>query len=270
MITERINSLQNPRIKNLVRLRDASHRRRQERFLIEGHRELSRALSADWPIESVFFCEDAFTNPDSFDLLEQIESSSIEMVPVSRQPFQKAAFRQNPDGWLAVANAKSTALSNLAPEAAPFYLVLEGLEKPGNLGAIFRSANAAGCDAIILSNPLADPFNPSVIRASQGAFFDQPFCISDNETVQDFLESNEINTVALTPRGQTDFWQIPLRQPVALVLGTEDAGLTQDWLAFPKAIHASIPMRGITDSLNVAATAAVACFETRRQRQVHS
>ena len=262
---EHITSAQNPRVKNLVRLRDSSHRRRQNRFLVEGFREIERALTCQWPLETLFFCEELFKHADSFDLLHAVEESGTEVVQMAEGPFSKAAFRQGPDGLLAVAHQRSIQLENLHLSGNPLLVVLEGLEKPGNLGAIFRTANAAGADAIILTESVADPYNPNTIRASQGAFFQVQFCIADNTSLMLFLEERGIVPVPTSPSGAGLLWEAPLAGPAAVVLGTEDQGLSEDWLTGFTAYK--IPMAGITDSLNVASTAAVALFEAIRQRR---
>ncbi|MEX0325755.1 MAG: TrmH family RNA methyltransferase [Puniceicoccaceae bacterium] len=261
---EHITSAQNPRVKNLVRLRDGSHRRRQQRFLVEGYREIQRAMACDWPLETVFFCDQLFKHPESFELLHQVEDSGIEVVQLAEGPFAKAAFRQGPDGLLAVARQKSWKLEELQLSSNPLLIVLEGLEKPGNLGAIFRTANAAGAEAIILTEAVTDPCNPNTIRASQGAFFQVPFCSTDNTSLMLFLKERDIRPVPTSPAAEKLLWDVPLHGPVAIVLGTEDDGLSEDWLkGYPAC---KLPMAGITDSLNVASAAAIALFEAVRQR----
>ena len=263
---EFITSVQNPRVKNLVRLREGNHRRRQKRFLIEGFREISRALECGWPLETLFFCEDLFKHPDSFELLHSTEEAGIEIVQMSEDPFGKSAFRQGPDGLLAVGLQKQWTLEELPVSAVPLLVVLESIEKPGNLGAIFRTANAAGADALILANPVTDPFNPNTVRASQGAFFQLPFCCTDNADLFLFLEERKIHPILTSPDATRNLWDADLRQPVALVLGSEDDGLSKDWLDSFAAYR--LPMKGVTDSLNVSSMAAVSLFEAVRQRSV--
>jgi TrmH family RNA methyltransferase len=263
-MAELISSVQNPRVKNLVRLRDGSHRRRQKRFLVEGYREIQRASECGWPVESVFFCEDLFKHPESFDLLHDFEEKGVEIVQMTEGPFNKSAYRQGPDGLLAVAMQKSWELEKLPLSENPLLLVLEGIEKPGNLGAIFRTSNAAGVDAIIIAESVTDPFNPNTIRASQGAFFQLPFSHAGNEETMAYLKKRDITPVLTSPNGDKVLWEAPLDKPVALVLGAEDTGLSDDWLGSFEAYR--LPMKGITDSLNVASSAAVALFEAVRMR----
>ncbi|HSH09213.1 MAG TPA: RNA methyltransferase [Oceanipulchritudo sp.] len=261
---EVITSIQNPRVKNLVRLREGSHRRRQKRFLIEGYREIARAHQCGWPLETVYFCEDLFKQDESFELLHALEASGIELVQMTPDPFAKGSYRQGPDGLLAIAIQRQWDLDELPLSGNPLLVILEGIEKPGNLGAIFRTANAAGADAIIITDPVTDPFNPNTIRASQGAFFHLPFCCTDNAGAFVFLEEKAITPVLTSPSANKTLWEADLRKPSAIVLGAEDTGLTREWMEnFPTY---RIPMHGVTDSLNVASMAAVALFEAVRQR----
>lgn len=261
---ETITSIQNPRVKSLVRLRDGTHRRRRQRFLIEGYRECRRALACRWPMETLFFCEDRFKHPDSFELVEDAEAAGLEMVRLGKDAFDKAAYREGPDGLLATGIERSATLADLPLSPVPFVVILEGVEKPGNIGAVFRTANAAGADALILAEPVADPYNPNAIRAAQGAFFELPFAMAANIEVMDFLEQKGISPVPTSPDGRNILWEVDLTGPVALVLGSENTGLSPDWLDGFTACR--LPMHGISDSLNIASMAAVAVFETVRQR----
>lgn len=261
---ESISSVHNPRIKNLVRLRDGHHRRRQNRFLIEGFREIQRALLGQWPLESLFFCEDLFKEPEAYELLESIDSQACEILRLSPEAFRKCAYRQGPDGLLATAPQRLTPLEQLPLSATPLLVILEAVEKPGNIGAVFRTANAAGADALILANPVTDPFNPNVIRASQGAFFQLPFAQATNAELLPFLLSHGIHPVPTSPYGDSFLWEAPLTTATALLLGTEKTGLSSDWLDGRRGYR--LPMKGSTDSLNLASTAAIALFEAVRQR----
>lgn len=204
-------------------------------------------------------------HPDTFDLLHEIEESGIELVQMAEGPFAKAAFRQGPDGLLAVARQRNRQLEDLGLSANPLLVILEGIEKPGNLGAIFRTANAAGADAIILTEAVTDPYNPNTVRASQGAFFQVPFCSTDNTSLMLFLEERQINVVPTSPGAENLLWDAPLQGPSAIVFGTEDEGLSKDWLTGYAPYK--LPMAGVTDSLNVASTTAIALFEAVRQRR---
>lgn len=269
MSVSRITSLQNPRIKNLVKLRESSHRKRQKLFPIEGYRELSRAIGRDWPMASVFYCDDYFSDESSFDLLERIEQRGIELVSLSPEAFEKVSYRENPDGWLGVGKSSDTNLDNLKLSEFPLLLVLESIEKPGNLGAMIRTADASGVEAIILANPVLDIYNPNTIRASQGAFFDLPIIEADNLEVMAFLEHRKIEPLLTTPKAEQDAWEKDLSGKLAIVLGAEDTGLSEDWLEteYPRA---KLPMEGISDSLNVSVACGIFLFEAVRQRNVKS
>lgn len=261
---ETISSVQNPRIKNLVRLRESTHRRRQSRFLVEGLREIDRAASCHWPLETLFFCEEMFKDPTAWDLVHRLGETSLELVRLSPHAFAKSSHRQGPDGLLAVARQKAASLRELPLSDPALLVVLEAVEKPGNIGAVFRTANAAGADALVITEGHADPFNPNVIRSSQGAFFQLPFACTDNVELLDFLESRAISPIALSPSGDETLWEADLTIPAALLLGTEKTGLSRDWMEAARSFR--LPMKGLSDSLNVASAAAVALFEAVRQR----
>ena len=265
-MAESITSVSNPRVKALVRLRQGGQRKRRKRFLIEGRREVLRAMECDWPLESLFFCEDLFKSEEAFALVHEAEDKGIDLVRLARDPFLKCAYREGADGLLAVGVEKESGLEQLDLSPQALLVVVESVEKPGNLGAVFRTANAAGADALIITDPVTDPYNPNVIRASQGAFFNLPFCRTDNVELTDFLERKGIQVVATSPDGERLLWQADLRKATALVFGSEDTGLSADWLSNHPAYR--LPMKGVTDSLNVGATVAVGLFEAVRQRSV--
>lgn len=263
---ETISSLQNPRLKNLVRLRDGHHRRRQQRFRVEGRRELERALAVGWALEAVYFCDEFFRDQADEVLLEALADKGVAMLQVSAEAFTKVAYRENPDGWLASAPMRDAALESIEFSTPPLLLILESIEKPGNLGAMIRTANAAGANAVIVTDPVTDIYNPHAIRAAQGAFFDVPVIVSDNDTLQQWLDQKAIAPVLLTPHAEEYLWGFDLQQPCAMVMGSEDIGLSEHWLGKNHYRKAALPMKGTTDSLNVASTAAVALFEAVRQR----
>ncbi len=260
-----IISAQNPRVKNLVRLRDARHRKRQERFLIDGFREVERALKTGWPLETLYFCSDFFRDDSIHSLVEACDLQGVEAVQLSPEAFRKASYREGPDGILAVGISRPRHLEDVQLGSCPLLLVVEMVEKPGNLGALMRTAAAAGCDALIVCDPVCDLYNPNAIRASQGAFFQIPFTAVDTASARLWLEENGIQALALTPDTDALLWACDLRQPSALVVGAEDAGLSCDWLdgSIPRA---RLPMSGVTDSLNVSVAAGIALFEAVRQR----
>lgn len=261
-----ISSLQNPRIKDLVRLRDARHRRRAGCFLIEGERELTRALKAQWALTDIFFCPELFRSPASMDVVEAVFDAGAEPTQLSAEAFAKVAYRDGPDGLLALAPVRKNGLEDLSERHPDFILVVESVEKPGNLGALMRTANAAGAQGLILCDAVCDLYNPNAIRASQGAFFDLPVAVATCEETQKWLKKEGIRPIATTPSAKKSLWVHDLRGPVAVVMGSEDIGLSEKWLGDPETM-ASLPMAGLTDSLNVSVAAGIALFEVVRQRQ---
>jgi len=260
-----ITSVHNPRLKNLVRLRDARHRRRSGFFLIEGERELSRALATGWTVQEVFFAPEHFRQPAAMDVVEAALEAGAEATQVSAEAFAKVAYRENPDGLLALAPTTDRSLETLEITAEAFFLVVEKVEKPGNLGALMRTANAAGAHALILCDAVCDRFNPNAIRASQGAFFDLPVVRADSAEALAWLKDKGISLVATTPSAERELWDHDLRGPVALAVGAESTGLSASWLE--AGATARLPMVGVTDSLNVSVAAGIALFEVVRQRR---
>jgi TrmH family RNA methyltransferase len=263
-----IESRQNPRLKELARLWERKHREGQGRFLIEGLREIQHAVSSGWGIEALFFCPDFFSSETHAEWLATIRGlrdPQVEFIRLSIGAFEKISRRQGPDGLLAVAPYRQQRLKDLSLPKVPLLIILEGLEKPGNLGAVLRTADAAAVDAVVMVDCAIDLFNPNVIRASQGMVFRLPVVCADAEPLQDWLRNNHINPVALTPHAQKSLWQLDLNAPTAFVLGAEDKGLSPQWMQ--SNMHPClIPMAGAADSLNVSVTAAICAFEARRQR----
>ena len=262
-----INSPQNPRIKNLVRLREGKHRRRQGQFIIEGLRELRRAVEAGVALAEFYACEALWSHPDALDLAEQIDAlPGIARFQVAESAFRKASARENPDGMMAVAAMPERSLGSLALGPNPLLLIVEHVEKPGNLGTLMRTADAAGADAVVITDPVTDLYSPNSIRASQGAVFSLPSIVADNTAVRRWLEARRIGMVATTPAADRLHWEVDLARPMALLMGSEAQGLSTFWLDDPEVQRARIPMNGQADSLNVGAAAAIFLFEAVRQR----
>ncbi|MFT4901932.1 MAG: TrmH family RNA methyltransferase [Lentimonas sp.] len=262
-----IHSRQNEQVKNLVKLRERKHRTRQERFFIEGLRELQHALTASVAVEQIYFCPECFPSEAHQAFIDtQRRQGAIELIRMSQDAFNKAAFREGPDGLIAIARQQGNSLNELQLPKNPLLLVLEGIEKPGNLGAILRSADGAGADAIILVDCVLDHYNPNAIRSSQGLIFALPIVNVDREHLQQWLKRNAIQTVATTPDTECLHWDVDYAQPTALFFGSESHGLTDFWLESTDQ-RIRIPMAGQADSLNVAAAAAVCLYEAQRQRK---
>ena len=260
---EKITSLQNPKIKNIVKLSKAKERKAQNLFLLEGARELSLALSANYNIKSAFVCYDLFAKTDYPDVLELIDKNNI--VEVTSAVFEKIAYREGSDGIIALGEPKSHSLIDLKMKENPFIIVLESIEKPGNLGAILRTADAAKVDAIIVCDPLTDIYNPNAIRSSVGCLFTVPIAICSSEEALLWLKQNKIKSFAAELNTDNWYQDIDYTEPTAIVMGTEADGLTSFWIENAEA-RIKIPMRGKIDSLNVSTSTAIITFEAMRQR----
>lgn len=261
-----IQSRQNDQVKNLVKLRERKHRDRQERFLVEGLRETGHALGAGFEIERVYFCPECFPSEKHSEFIDSLRrTAQTGLTRLSEEAFEKASHREGPDGLLAVAKQRGNALSELNLPENPLLLVVEGIEKPGNLGALLRSADGAGVDAVILLDCVLDLYNPNAIRSSQGLVFALPIVNCERDRFTAWLKDNRIVSCATTPDTESMHWEMDFRGPTALLLGSESDGLSDFWLE--QADHKiKIPMCGRADSLNVAAAAAVCLYEARRQR----
>jgi TrmH family RNA methyltransferase len=282
---EKITSLQNPRVKQLVKLRERRDRDDAGLFLIEGYREVRRALEKGLRPREVYFSPEWFLGENEPALIEQAKQAGAQLFELSKEAFAKVAYRERPDGLLAVAAQWKRTLDDLnvagvadpgperkapgsptpATNKHPFLLVVEAIEKPGNLGTILRSADAAGCDAVIVCDPVTDVFNPNVVRASTGVLFSVPIVISDSATVHAWLKAKGIRTAATTPHTTNLYTQTDLRGPLAIVMGSEQYGLSEFWMKGADVL-VRIPMAGQADSLNVAMATIITLFEAVRQR----
>jgi len=266
-VSERITSLQNPRVKQLVKLRDRGARDAAGLFLIEGYREVKRALAAGVkPVE--FYCgPEWYLGENEPALVAEARQAGAQVFELSKAVFAKASYRDRPDGLLAVAPQWKRALADLAPRTPPFLLVVEAIEKPGNLGTILRSADAAGVNAVIVCDPVTDIFNPNVVRSSTGVLFSMPVVVAPSAEVRAWLRAHGVRTVATTPAAKMLYTQADLRGPLALVMGSEQYGLSEFWLKGCDEL-VRIAMAGQADSLNVAMAAMIVLFEAVRQRSL--
>ena len=262
---ELISSSQNSRIKNIQKLEIKSRERRaQNLFVIEGARELSLALSGDYEIDSAFVCPKLFAKTDYPEVLMSIpEEKSFELTEAV---FEKLVYRKGSDGLVTLAHPKKHSLSELNLSDDPFIIILESVEKPGNLGAILRTADAAKADAVIICDPMTDLYNPNVIRSSIGCIFTVPVAVASNEETLAFLQQNKITSFAAELQASQWYHKTDFTRPSAIIMGTEANGLTPFWLKQADT-RIKIPMRGVIDSLNVSVSTAVISFEAMRQRQ---
>jgi TrmH family RNA methyltransferase len=259
-----ITSPANPRIKHLVALRRRRVRDDALVTLVEGFEEIDLALSAGVRPQAVFYSPDLI-GVDQAQALARASAAGADVVSVSKGVFAKIAYRESPDGWLAVVPAIRSDLSELRLSPDPLVLICEGLEKPGNLGAILRTADAAGVAAVIATDPVTDWGNPNVIRASKGTVFSVPVAATTSGRLMAWLSEREIKLVATSPDAQVTLTDADLTGPIAIAVGAEKHGLSAEWLARAD-VKIRIPMFGRADSLNVATSAAIACYEAVRQR----
>ncbi len=260
---KKIESVQNPLIKSLVQLQEKAKVRKQTgTFLIEGQREIELALKGGYTLKTILFLPDIFTEKQLISLKTSNETDKIE---ISKEVYQKLAYRDTTEGILAVAESKSLALNDLKLSETPLILVAEGLEKPGNLGAVLRTADAANIDAVIIANPRADIYNPNIVRSSVGCLFTRQIAVGTSEEVVQFLKEKKIHIYSATLQDSTEYHTQDYKLPTALVVGTEATGLTQIWRT-ESSQNIIIPMQGEIDSMNVSVAAAILLFEAKRQR----
>ncbi|ADV67431.1 TrmH family RNA methyltransferase [Deinococcus maricopensis] len=258
-IAREISSVQNPEVKRLTRLRERRARTQERAFLIEGARELERAAQGGVPLRTLYMCEELFS-PDAHQALPALHAP--DRVHLSRAAFEKASVRENPDGLLAVADLPARPAPDLPHDA--LLLVLVGVEKPGNVGALLRSADGVGADAVLVVGGV-DLENPNVIRASQGSVFTQTLFTLPEADALPWLRAQGFRVAAITPDGAQNYWDADLTGRVAVCLGAEHAGLPAAWREHPD-LKLAIPMRGAADSLNVSTAGALVLYEALRQR----
>lgn len=255
-----ITSLQNPRVKHIVRLRDEKRQRRADGLmLVEGYDEIQLALSAGHQPQTIL------SAPELASRQIDISAAEAERITVNRAVFEKMSYRDNPDGWLAAFPIPYVSLDDLKPGESPLVIVAESVEKPGNLGAILRTADAAHVDALLVCDPRVDLWNPNVVRASRGAVFSVPVLECDNGAALEWLKRHQIRILAATPSAEIVYSDIDLRRPTAVAVGTEDEGLSDFWMSKAD-VTVRIPMTGRVNSLNVSVSTALIVYEAVRQR----
>ena len=286
MRTEIITSAQNPKIKNLLLLQEKSKARREQGlFVVEGRRELEHCREAGLSIRTLFVCREIFGDIDSAEnyflcscpknqfpaesqsvFRHPTHSEAPSIIEIPEALYRKVAYRESTEGIIAEVEYKSLKLKDLQLPENPLIMVLESVEKPGNLGAVLRSADAAGVDAVIFCDPLTDLYNPNLIRASIGAIFTVSTVAASSEETITFLKARDIQILTAQLQDSSLYYDVDMRRGTALVMGTEATGLTDVWRKAASA-HIRIPMLGRLDSLNVSVSAAILLFEAVRQRQ---
>jgi TrmH family RNA methyltransferase len=253
-----ITSLQNPKIKNIAKLRDDKRQRQRDQLMVvEGVDELNLA------IESGLVPQTLLTAPEL--VSRSIIIPQAETLTVTRAVFEKISYRDNPDGWLGIFPLPKRGLSSLKLSASPLVIVAESVEKPGNLGAILRTADAAHVDALLVCDPRVDLYNPNVIRASRGAVFSVPCVEVSNEIGLEFLRKNKMQILSATPQATMLYSQVDMKIPTAIAVGTEDKGLTDFWMNNAD-VQVKIPMAGRVNSLNVSIATALIVYEAVNAR----
>ncbi len=260
-----ISSLQNIRVKQVVTLsKKSSERRKQGLFVVEGQRELMHCVGHGLKIHSLFICDDIINNVEN-DSWERLTSQQ-NVFHVTPDVYDKLAYRSGTEGVVAVIHTPDNSLSSLNLADNPLIIVIEGVEKPGNIGAILRSADAAHADAVLICDPLTDLYNPNLIRASIGAVFTVPCAVADSDDCIRFLQERNIQILTAQLQDSELYYDTDMTLPTAIVMGTEATGLTNQWRD-AAASHIRIPMLGSLDSLNVSVSTAILLFEAVRQRQ---
>lgn len=260
---KQITSIQNPFIKLLVLLQEKAKARKQTgTFLIEGKREIELAIKGNYEIETILFLTDLVSENQIFEFSKNQE---IEFIEISKEVYQKLAYRDTTEGILAIAKTKSLQLSDLKLSENPLILVAESPEKPGNIGAILRTADAANLDAVIIANPKSDLYNPNIVRSSVGCLFTRQIATGSTSEIIAFLKSKNIAFYCATLQDSTSYHTQNYTTPTAIVVGTEATGLSQEWRDNATK-NIIIPMQGEIDSMNVSVAAAILIFEAKRQR----
>lgn len=258
-----ITSIHNSYIKDLLKLQDKSRERKKTGlFIIEGKREISLAITAKYTFDTVLFLEELISEQDILHLFNE----NIHRIKISKEVYQKLAYRDSTEGIIAVTKARNFSLENINFETKnPLILVAESVEKPGNIGAILRTADAANVDAVFIANPKSDLYNSNIIRSSVGCIFTNQIAVGTSEEIIDFLLENNIKIFATTLQNSNEYHKEKYTEASAIVVGTEATGLTEVFRE--KATqNINIPMQGIIDSMNVSVAAAIVLFEAKRQR----
>ncbi len=259
-----ITSVQNPRIKQAASLHGRKERREEGLMLVEGFHELSLAWNAGMRLRALYICEELL-RPEERATLSAMEAKGVEAVSVSLPVLAKMAYREHPDAWIGVAEIPQTSLSSLSLGENPFVVVVEGVEKPGNLGAILRSADAVGAQCVLVCDGRTDAWNPNVVRGSKGSVFSVPVVETSSTEAIAWLARLGVKVFSATPSASNLHWNSNFRGPIALAVGAEKEGLTPKWMAPPHNLI-KLPMHGHVNSLNVAQAFTAIAYEVLRQK----
>jgi len=265
MTSKRIVSLQNPLIKKVLQLKHkGKERTRSGLFVLEGQREFEMACKGGYQIETLLYFPEIMPETTLAALLKEYPVQP-EIIELAKEVYQKLAYREKTEGILAVARTRSHELTDLSLQKNPLILVAEAPEKPGNIGALLRTADAASVDAVLIANPKSDLYNPNIIRSSVGCVFTVPIAMASSTEIIGYLKRMQISIFAAALNTETVYTSIDYTGPTAIVVGTEATGLSDEWLSQCTA-KVIIPMEGFIDSMNVSVSAAILIFEAKRQR----
>jgi TrmH family RNA methyltransferase len=259
-----ITSTKNLRVKRLMALQKSNERKKSGLFVIEGTRETALALAAGYEIKAIFYCPELL-QPAEIDKIRSQIPYVVEMFEVERNVFNALVYRQESGGIIVIAMQRELLLDNLKISGNPLIVVLEKVEKPGNLGAVLRTSDAAAVDAVIICDPQTDVYNPNVVRSSIGCLFTNQVAVADSMTTIGWLKAHGVAIYSTTLEGAVFYHQVDYSHPSAIVMGTEATGLTDLWIKHADA-GIKIPMLGKIDSMNVSTAAAVIIYEARKQR----
>ena len=268
MPTNFISSPNNPRLKEIVRLREAAYRKEKGLFIVEGLRELNLAVSSGFIAREIYICPE-YAEKHTFDTAKTLNAAKAQktkIIELDKLAYEKIAFGERKEGIIAVARDPRIALTDIKIEPKSLIMVLEGLEKPGNLGAIARSADAAGVCALIAADTKGDIYNPNAIRSSLGAIFSVKTLKESSSKVIAWLKANNIKIISAVVGAGLDYTRVDFNQSLAIVLGSEENGLSRIWRDNSD-YQVSLPMSGRVDSLNVSVTAGILLYEALRQRR---
>lgn len=260
-----ISSLQNPFIKQLIKLHDKTRERKKtESFVIEGFREIGLAKAGGYQFETILFVPEII---DLNELSNLSKSREVELIEITKEVYQKIAYRNTTEGVVAIAKIKNHKLNELQLSKNPLVLVAEAPEKPGNIGAILRTADAANIDAVLIANPTTDLYNPNIIRSSVGCVFTNQIAIGSSAEIISYLKNKNIALFCATLQNNAlDYYSQDYTQACAIVVGTEATGLSDEWI-LNATQNIIIPMHGKIDSMNVSVAAGILIFEAIRQRK---
>jgi TrmH family RNA methyltransferase len=264
-MTKTITSLQNPLVKSILDLQQKSSARKSTgQFVAEGRREVSLAIANGYKVEQIVFCPEIYKHDPSYPVDLNIISKEI-LVEVSKNVYNKLAYREDAEGIILVAHSKTRTLDEVNISEQPFFIVLEGLEKPGNLGAVLRTSDAVGAAAVLMCDSKTDVYNPNTIRAAMGCTFTVPIVNCTSQQAIDWLKKNKVTIYAAALETQISYTDADFTKPAAVAFGTEKFGLTKNWTDNADTI-VKIPMKGLIDSLNVSVSVAIMAYEALRQR----